>query len=66
LATAHNARRDLDQLDETLKIISAEKNAVQEALYKFLARQGEAPRGGAADVESLSAALDRVARLAKT
>lgn len=61
-AVAHSARNDLVRLDASLKTASAEKSAIQESLYRFLTRQGQAPQGGAADVGSLNTALDRVGR----
>ncbi len=61
LATARYAQQDLDQVATKLKALNAEKNTRQEALFSFLSRQGEAPRGGSADFQSLSAGLDRLA-----
>ena len=61
LAEAHNDRHNLNQLNAKLKAITAERDANQEALFRFLARQGEAPPRGVADTDALSAGLDRVA-----
>lgn len=61
LATARYAQQNLDQVATRLKALNAEKNTRQEALFSFLSRQGEAPRGGSADFQSLSAGLDRLA-----
>jgi hypothetical protein len=61
LATARRERRNLNHLDAKLKAVTAARDAAQEALFMFLARQGEAPPGGAADLDTLSAGLDRVA-----
>ncbi len=60
LATARYARQNLDQVVAELKVTNAGKNALQEAIFSYLSRQGEAPPGGSADVDSLSAGLDRV------
>ena len=61
LADAHDARRNFEQINAQLKVVSAEKYAAEETLFRFLSRQGEAPRNGTADLDSLSAGLDRVA-----
>jgi hypothetical protein len=61
LAKARQARRKLDQVIAKHKAINREKDTAQDALYRFLTRQGEIPKGGSTDFDSLSAGLDRVA-----
>jgi hypothetical protein len=61
LATARHNWQNLSQLNVKLKAVTAERDAAQEALFMFLARQGKAPPGGTADLDALSAGLDRVA-----
>ncbi len=60
LSRSRQARLELDQLNAKHKAVSTEINATQEKLYRFLARQGEAPGDGSADYDSLSTGLDRV------
>jgi hypothetical protein len=61
LATARRERQNLNHLNAKLKAVTAARDATQETLFMFLARQGEAPPGGTADLDALSAGLDRVA-----
>jgi hypothetical protein len=61
LATARRERQNLNHLNAKLKEVTAARDTAQEALFMFLARQGEAPPGGAADLDALNAGLDRVA-----
>jgi hypothetical protein len=61
LATARRERQNLNHLNAKLKSVTAARETAQEALFMFLARQGEAPPGGTADIDALSAGLDRVA-----
>jgi hypothetical protein len=60
LSKARRARTELEQAIAKHSAIKAEKDAVQDALFQFLARQGEAPKGGSTEIDSLSAGLDRV------
>jgi hypothetical protein len=65
LAVARRERQNLNHLNAKLRVVTAARDAAQETLFKFLARQGEAPPGGAADLHALSAGLDRVAARVK-
>lgn len=62
LANARLSEQELTQTSTLLKTVSKKRNTGQEAIYRFLSRQGEAPEHGAADTKSLSLGLDRVTR----
>ena len=62
LATARLAKQELDRITTLLRTTSEGRTAGQEAVFRFLSRQGEAPEYGAADTKSLNLGLDRVAK----
>ncbi len=61
LAEARHVRRELERVIAKLRTVNAQRDSAQDTLYRFLAHQGEAPKGGAADYASLATGLQRVA-----
>lgn len=65
LAESRRARRELEKITGKIKALKAEQEGAQDRLFRFLARQGEAPEAGAADWSSLAAGLERLAQRSK-
>lgn len=61
IARADQSRRDLVRLKADLKAASADAEQIREQLFRYLARQGEAPANGRADTAALAAGLERLA-----
>lgn len=61
VARADKAKNELNQMITKLKRLTEKKDVIQDTLFRFLARQGEAPKDGSSDLDSLSEGLDRIA-----
>jgi hypothetical protein len=61
VAEARHARRELERITRKIKAVNGQRDDAQDRLFRFLARQGEAPQGGVVDRASLAAGLERVA-----
>ena len=59
-AAVRRTRRELGTVQAKRRALSREADAVQQALYRFLSGQGEAPPQGRADLDALTAGLERV------
>lgn len=62
LSEAYAAKRALDELQVARDAAESAAGEAREALFRFLARQGAAPPGGAADADALESGLREVAR----